>query len=198
LNTGNWLKRLYVYFIVPIVLLSALLFYIFGYPFAVGIGEEAIDLNLQEALLEHLGKRHGSLADKDWARLETVKILGRSIKELEGFQQADNLRELNLRCNKIGDLSPLSGLTRLELLVAADNEIKDISGLNGPVLEGLKHLDLSINRINDLAALDWKKLEALTHLDIRYNYIDLQDSKVKKLIGDLRERGVEVLCEPMY
>jgi len=132
--------------------LSALLFYIFGCPFAVGIGEKAIDPNLQEALLEQLGKRRGSLADKDWAQLERVKILGRSVKDLNGFQRAVNLRELNLRRNEISDLSPLSGLTRLELLIVADNGIKDISGLRGPVLRGLEHLDLSINRIDDLAA----------------------------------------------
>ncbi|HHW73819.1 MAG TPA: leucine-rich repeat domain-containing protein, partial [Firmicutes bacterium] len=183
--------------VIVVLLLAALIYYFAGYSRNKGEGV-VVDFNLLTALQDRLGKTDGTLTDEDWARLETVKILGRSIKELEGFQQADNLRELNLRCNKIGDLSPLSGLTRLELLVAADNEIKDISRLNGPVLEGLKHLDLSINRIDDLAVLDWKKLEALTHLDIRYNYIDLQDSKVKKLIGDLRERGVEVLCEPMY
>ena len=178
--------------------MSALLFYIFGCPFAVGIGEKAIDPNLQEALLEQLGKRRGSLADKDWAQLERVKILGRSVKDLNGFQRAVNLRELNLRRNEISDLSPLSGLTRLELLIVADNGIKDISGLRGPVLRGLEHLDLSINQIDDLAALDWEKFEALTHLDIRYNYIDLRDPKIKKLIGALQERGVEVLSEPMY
>lgn len=157
-----------------------------------------IDPNLQQALREQLGKKHGPFTDEDWARLKVVKILGCSIRDLAGLQRAINLRELNLRCNEIGDLAPLSELTRLEQLIVADNEIKDISRLNGPVLDGLKHLDLSINRIYDLAALDWDKLGALTHLDIRYNYIDLQDSKVKKLIGDLRERGVEVLCEPMY
>lgn len=183
--------------VIVVLLLAALIYYFAGYSRNKGEGV-VVDFNLLTALQDQLGKTDGTLTAEDWARLETVKILGRSIKELEGFQQADNLRELNLRCNKIGDLSPLSGLTRLELLIVADNEIKDISCLKGPVLGGLKHLDLSINRIDDLAVLDWKKLEALTHLDIRYNYIDLQDSKIKKLISDLRERGVEVLCEPMY
>ena len=169
-----------------------------GCPFDKKSGDGLIDPNLQQALREQLGKKHGPFTDKDWARLETVKVLGRTIKDLNGLQRAANLRELNLRCNKIGDLSPLSELPRLELLIVADNEIKDISRLNGPVLDGLKHLDLSINRIYDLAALDWDKLGALTHLDIRYNYINLQDPEVIKLIRDMRRRGVEVLCEPMY
>lgn len=162
-------------------------------------GETGLDRNLESALLEQLGKSGGSITGDDWVRLETVKILGRSIKDLKGLQQAVNLRELNLRRNEISDPSPLGDLSRLEVLILADNEIEDISSLNGAVLGGLKHLDLSINRISDLTVLDWDRLESLTHLDIRYNYIRLQDdSAVAELLRGLCERGVEVLSEPMY
>ncbi len=156
------------------------------------------DSNLEKALREQLGKSGGALAAEDWAGLETVKILGCSIGDLQGLQNAVNLRELNLRRNKIADLTPLSGLSRLETLILADNEIEDISGLNGAVLSGLKQFDLSINRISELAVLDWDRLKSLTHLDIRYNYIDLQDQAVREVIADLEARGAEVLFEPMY
>jgi len=161
-------------------------------------GDAAIDPNLEPAIREQLGKPRGVLTGEDWARLETVKALGSSIKSINGLQAAVNLRELNLRRNEISDLSPLSGLTRLEVLILADNKIEDISGLNGTVLSGLQHLDLSINKISDLTVLDWDKMALLTRLDIRYNYINLQDQAVTDLLRSLTERGVEVLAEPMY
>ena len=156
------------------------------------------DSNLEAALREELGKRCWPITDKDWSGLERVGFLGRSIKKLNGFQRAVNLRELNLRRNKIKSLDSLSELPRLEVLILADNRIKDLGGLNGPVLDRLKHLDLSINRIDDLPALKWDRMKALTHLDIRYNYIDLEDQAVAELLSDLQSRGVEVLSEPMY
>lgn len=161
-------------------------------------GDTDVDLSLETALREQLGKIDGVLTGEDWARLEVVKILGRSIIDLNALQSAENLRELNLRRNEISDLTPLSDLSHLEVLILADNKIEDISSLNGAVLAGLKHLDLSINRIDDLTVLDWDQLKALTHLDIRYNYIRLQDRAVEELLRDLAARGVEVLSEPMY
>lgn len=157
-----------------------------------------LDPNLEAALREELGKRCWPITNKDWAGLKKVRFLGRSIKKLNGLQHAVNLRELNLRRNKIKVLDPLSELPRLEVLILADNRIKELGGLNGPVLEGLSHLDLSINRIDDLLALKWDRMKSLTHLDIRYNYIDLQDRAVAELLSDLQSQGVEVLSEPMY
>ncbi len=157
-----------------------------------------LDPNLEAALRESLDRDEGPLISEDWALLEQARFLGRSIENLEGFQQAANLRELNLRRNEISDLAPLSALPHLETLILADNKIADISRLNGDVLSSLRHLDLSINEIKELAALDWDRLENLVHLDIRYNYISLQDEDVAGLLRALADRGVEVLAEPMY
>ena len=157
-----------------------------------------LDPNLEAALRENLDRGEGPLVSEDWELLEQARFLGRSIENLEGFQQAVNLRELNLRRNEISDLAPLSALPHLETLILADNKIADISRLNGDVLSPLRHLDLSINEIKELAALDWNRLENLVHLDIRYNYISLQDEDVAGLLKTLADRGVEVLTEPMY
>ncbi|NLA05214.1 MAG: leucine-rich repeat domain-containing protein, partial [Firmicutes bacterium] len=183
---------------IMVVLSAALLLYFSGCPFGKMRGGAAIDSNLEAALREHLGKRWGALTVEDWAGLKKVEFPGCSIERLAGFEHAVNLRELNLRNNEIEDPAPLGELPRLKYLNLADNKIKDISGLNGAVLNGLAHLDVSINRIDDLSALDWDELKALTHLDIRYNYIDLQDREVAELLSDLRSRGVNVLSEPMY
>lgn len=164
-----------------------------------GEGEEIeLDPNLEAALLEILAKSEGPLTVEDWALLEQLKLLGRSITHLDGMEQAVNLRKLNLRRNEISDLTPLHALESLESLNLADNKISDLSALNGAVLSSLQHLDLSINEIDDLSALDWDRLENLSYLDIRFNYIRLQDEETADLLGNLEARGVEILAEPMY
>lgn len=149
-------------------------------------------------LLASLAKSEGPLTVEDWALLEQVKLLGRSIARLDGIEQAVNLRELNLRRNEISDLAPLPALENLERLNLADNKISDLSALNGAVLSPLRHFDLSINEIDDLSALDWDRLENLSHLDICFNYIRLQDEETADLFRNLAARGVESLAEPMY
>lgn len=187
---------------VCLALLAVIFFLFTGCPCG-DRGEDAdespsIDPALETALLEKLDKSGGALTEEDWSGLERVRFLGRSIEDLNGFQQAANLQELNLRRNGITDLTPLGDLPHLEVLILADNRIKDISGLNGPVLSKLKHLDLSINEIEDLTLLDWDRLESLVHLDLRYNYINLNEQVVADLLKELRERHVEVLADPMY
>ncbi len=163
-----------------------------------GSEEIEVDPNLEAALLEVLAKSEGPLVVEDWAQLEQLKLLGRSIARLDGIEQAVNLRELNLRRNEISDLAPLHALEKLEKLNLADNKISDLSALNGAVLSSLRHLDLSINEIDDLSALHWDRLENLSHLDIRFNYIRLQDEETADLLRNLEARGVEILAEPMY
>ena len=62
---------------------------------------------------------------------------------------------------KITDLSPLAGLTKLEVFRLDDNEISDISPLKG--LTKLRYLYLSHNRITDISPL-----VGLTNLEKMY------------------------------
>jgi internalin A len=78
-----------------------------------------------------------------------------------------NLTELNLKWNKITDITPLSALTNLTYLNLSANQITDITGLSA--LTNLTYLDLSANQITDITGLS--ALTNLTYLDLFGNQI---------------------------
>ena len=86
---------------------------------------------------------------------------------LEGLQYAVNLRKLRLPVGEYSDLSPLAGLTRLELLVLYSPQLEDIGPLAG--LTNLWHVDLLGGRIHDLSPL--KDLPHLQHVWLSDNQI---------------------------
>jgi len=78
-----------------------------------------------------------------------------------------NLTELNLKWNKITDITPLSALTNLTYLNLSTNPIADITGLSA--LTNLTYLDLSANQITDITGLS--ALTNLTYLNLFGNQI---------------------------
>ena len=75
--------------------------------------------------------------------------------------------DLDLNNNKITDVTPLAGLTKLESLTLYDNKIKDLKPLAG--LKKLRSLALSNNKITDVTPL--AGLKKLTALDLSHNPI---------------------------
>jgi internalin A len=78
-----------------------------------------------------------------------------------------NLTELNLKWNKITDITPLSALTNLTYLNLSANQITDITGLSA--LTNLTYLDLAANQITDITGLS--ALTNLTYLNLFGNQI---------------------------
>ena len=74
-----------------------------------------------------------------------------------------NIRALNLRGNKISDISILSELTSLEIISLTSNQIKDISSFKK--LKNIREIYLKDNQISDLSQIEnlknCKKLEKL-------------------------------------
>ncbi|TVQ21922.1 MAG: hypothetical protein EA383_16350 [Spirochaetaceae bacterium] len=71
------------------------------------------------------------------------------ITSLEGIEQLANLAVLNLRGNRVADVSPLTALSRLQHLSLRDNDITDLEAVNLGVLAALpelRSLDLRHNR----------------------------------------------------
>jgi internalin A len=100
------------------------------------------------------------------------------VSSLYGLENCNNLVEFLFSSHNITDLTPLSGLTKLENLALGQIHIlSDISPLAN--LVNLKELDLSSNNISDISAL--KNLTKLTSLRLLYNPINdilaLEDMK---------------------
>ena len=96
----------------------------------------------------------GELTDEKLASLNSfifAAMFGK-ITSLEGIENCSNLTRLNLGLNSISDLTPLSGLTKLEDLALDQNYIlSDISALAN--LVNLTKLNLESNNISDISAL---------------------------------------------
>jgi len=83
-------------------------------------------------------------------QVHTVVCSGKGVQTLEGVQQLENLKNLNLSHNQISDLSPLSA-SSLEVLYATNNEIADIQALAG--MASLKEVSLRKNNLQDASPL---------------------------------------------
>ena len=108
--------------------------------------------------------------DAYWLTPESKKI-----RNLAGLEWAVNLTGLDLRRNRVSDLTPLSGLTKLTGLGLSDNEISDVTSLSG--LTSLTSLGLWRNRVSDVTSL--AGLTSLTSLNLWNNQI----SDVTSLAG---------------
>ena len=137
-------------------------------------------------------KNDTEIYEKDMEQLESFAIRGfdeetfepfegdQQIKSLVGLEKAINLKQLTISNNwedssgSLRDISPLRGLTKLELLRLSHNDIIDISPLEG--LTNLKHLFISHNKIENIDAV-----RNLTNLES----LDLARNKGSKRISDI-------------
>ena len=137
-------------------------------------------------------KNDTEIYEKDMEQLESFAIRGfdeetfepfegdQQIKSLVGLEKAINLKQLTISNNwedssgSLRDISPLRGLTKLELLRLSHNDIIDISPLEG--LTNLKYLFISHNQIENIDAV-----RNLTNLES----LDLARNKGSKRISDI-------------
>ncbi len=112
---------------------------------------EIVDPNLRKAVESALGKESGDLITK--AEMETLTELGIdgwNVSDLTGIEYAINFRNLQARDNSISDLSPLSKLDMVWLVIPG-NKIQDVSPLSEMV--SLGELNIGGNQISDISAL---------------------------------------------
>ena len=95
-----------------------------------------------------------------------------------------NLQSLDLRYNRVVDVSGLSSLKGLQSLDLEYNRVVDVSGLSS--LANLKELYLGGNSISDVSGLS--SLVNLEKLDLWGNSV----SKYNKYVKELKKRGVNV------
>ena len=121
------------------------------------------DPNLRAVVETALGVDSGTpIFSAEMAKLTHLTARNANISDLTGIEFATHLKVLSLdseeiapgtwrNSNSVSDLSPLAGLTRLEVLYLWGNSVSDISPLAG--LTNLKHLGLDGNNISDVSVL---------------------------------------------
>lgn len=82
-----------------------------------------------------------------------LTLIDKGIKDLTGLEYAINLHNLVIADNEISDLTPISGLTKLEFLNFGGqyNNVSDLSPIAN--LTNLKGLNLGGNQISDLSLI---------------------------------------------
>ena len=146
------------------------------------------DKNLEAAVrLQVFAKRQSDepIYASDVKTVSTIKGQGLGIVSLAGLEHCKALASLELADNRISDISPIKGLTRIQLLDLSNNEIEDISAV--ATLEGLQYLELSDNKVKSLDAV--KSLERLSSLYVSQNSVSdispvLQLKKLSSLYLD--------------
>jgi len=71
------------------------------------------DPGLEVAIREAIGKPTGDILESDLVGLTELYAVSRGISDLTGIGHCSDLLELNLTDNRISDLTPLVGLTKL-------------------------------------------------------------------------------------
>ncbi|MDR6121034.1 LmbE family N-acetylglucosaminyl deacetylase [Bacillus sp. SLBN-46] len=125
------------------------------------------DANLAAVIKEQLGIRDREITEADIASLTRLDAQGRGISSLEGLQYAVNLQFLALDHNRITDLTPLQGLTKVTDLYLKDNQLENVRPLAG--LTNMESLHLDTNRLTDLSPLS--SLTKMQVLSFNFNKV---------------------------
>lgn len=142
------------------------------------------DLNLQAALVESLGEIEGYTCE-GLASLETLRLVQKGIKSLEGLQHATNLSNLVLASNEVSDLTPITSLKKLRALNVSKNQIFTIPDLTQ--MTALKSVNFSGNSIEDISPL----LDAnLTAVNVSDNPIAYQNLSLIASLHNVSNLGV--------
>src|SRR5438034_10406372 len=86
------------------------------------------DKNLEKAVRRFVFEKRDNdkpIVEADVANLSTIQGVGMEITDLSGLDRCVNLASLDLSKNRIKDLSPLKGLSKLQFLNLADNQVED-------------------------------------------------------------------------
>ena len=106
-----------------------------------------------------------------------ITLKNKGISDIKCLAKYKNLRELDLRWNKIKNIETLGSLEKLEVLRINFNQITDIKPILN--LKNLRELWLHNNKIKDIRGIG--KLSELKHLDISYNPLEYGIEEIPSL-----------------
>lgn len=116
-----------------------------------------VDSGLETAIRFAIGKSFGPLTTTDLLELTSLDARSLNIRSLQGIEYCTNLRWADFSGNNISDLTPLEPLglptraSALEYLNLKNNKIEDISSLAG--LLNIRWLSISGNTVRDISPL---------------------------------------------
>ena len=108
---------------------------------------------------------------------EKIELKNKNLEEINCILKYRNVKELDLRWNRINDLKPLEKLEKIQILKINFNQIEDITPLLN--LKNLKELWIHNNNVKDIRGIS--KLYKLNHLDISFNPLKYGIEEIKKL-----------------
>ena len=108
---------------------------------------------------------------------EKIELKNKNLEEINCILKYRNVKELDLRWNRINDLKPLEKLEKIEILKINFNQIEDITPLLN--LKNLKELWIHNNNVKDIRGIS--KLYKLNHLDISFNPLKYGIKEIEKL-----------------
>lgn len=106
-----------------------------------------------------------------------ITLKNKGISDIKCLAKYKNLRELDLRWNKIKNIETLGSLEKLEVLRINFNQITDIKPILN--LKNLRELWLHNNKIKDIRGIG--KLSELKHLDVSYNPLEYGIEEIPSL-----------------
>ena len=108
---------------------------------------------------------------------EKIELKNKNLEEINCILKYRNVKELDLRWNRINDLKPLEKLEKIQILKINFNQIEDITPLLN--LKNLKELWIHNNNVKDIRGIS--KLYKLNHLDISFNPLKYGIEEIEKL-----------------
>lgn len=114
------------------------------------------DDNLEKAVRREVGKRFGFLDSMDMLQLRDLDARNLGIRDLAGLEYALNLLTIDVSNDRspdvgIADLTPIQGLTSINFLNLANNDVTNLTPIEG--MRSLDILALEGNNIYDLQPL---------------------------------------------
>ncbi|KAK2822150.1 hypothetical protein Q5P01_022215 [Channa striata] len=142
-------------------------------------------LNMSQLIELHLEwNKMSELADNIFSVLTKLKVLNLRGNFLTTFSdkvfgfEATNLKELNLKDNRLTKLSSLSSLTSLFNLVLSSNQLSDLPEDVFKNITLLENLDLSENRLTFLPESIFSNLFGIQAIHLHKNNLTKLDAKV--------------------
>jgi Leucine-rich repeat (LRR) protein len=134
----------------------------------------------EEYIRKSLKKPNGELTQEDFDKIKSIYFRHSTLDDISIVSKMRNLESFDIAdAEKVSDLSPLKGHTKLKRLLVQENSISDISVLTN--LTELEEVHLGRNPIEDISPL--LGLKKLKVIDIRTTKVSLQN--VEKLMKAL-------------
>ena len=142
----------------------------------VGCGKNIADPVVEKAIREAIRKPKGKLTEADLEKVTILDLRSNKLTDVTGLEKLTKLKELYLAKNQLTNVKGLEKLWQLTRLHLHSNQLTDVKGLEK--LTQLTHLNLTSNKLTSVTGLE--NLTQLTHLYLE-NSPDLTKAQIDEL-----------------